>query len=127
MVTAHETIRSYAAAITALDTDAFVSCFSSNCEVADPVGAPPVSGHEGARAFFSGFLPVLSAIEFRAGNVFGGGNRAAFSWVAEATGKNGQIARAEGIDVFEFDESGKILRSYGFWDPGPFVAALTAP
>jgi hypothetical protein len=46
--------------------------------------------------------------------------------VIDATGKGGQSAHAEGIDVFEFDESGKIVRGFAYWDAGPFIAALTA-
>lgn len=126
MPSAEQTIHTYAAAITALDTDAFVACFAPNCELNDPVGAPPSYGQDGARAFFTGFLPLLDSIEFRPVTIFAASGSAAYSWVVEATGKAGQSARAEGIDVFEFDADGKILRSFGYWNPGPFVAALTA-
>ncbi len=122
----HDTIGAYAAAIGALDPIAFAACFARECELHDPVGAPPHRGLDGARAMLAGFLPLLESIHFRSGEVFLNGRSAAFTWMIEATGKNGRAASAHGIDVVEFDESGKIVRTSGYWDPGPFVGALTA-
>lgn len=126
MTRQHQTIHAYTAAINALDAEAFANCFAEECELNDPVGAPPARGREGARAFFNAFAPLLSRMNIRAGRIFLNGDKAAFSWVMEAEGRGGQFATAEGIDVFEFDANGKIARSYGYWNPGPFVAALTA-
>jgi len=126
MTPQHETIHAYAAAINALDADAFADCFAANCELNDPVGAPPSLGREGARAFFGAFAPLISKVTIRPGRIYLNGDRAAFTWALEAVGRGGQFATAEGIDVFEFDAAGKIVRSHGFWNPGPFVAALTA-
>jgi len=120
----HDTIHAYAAAITALNPDAFAACFAENCELHDPVGAPPALGHAGARAFFGAFQPLLKSIHLRAGHVYLNGHEAAFTWTLEATGVNGKTATADGIDTFHFDAHGKILRSNGYWDPAPFVAAL---
>jgi steroid delta-isomerase len=126
MTVFHNTIQAYTRAINTLDADAFAACFAANCELNDPVGAPPARGHEGAKAFFGAFAPLLQSIRIQPGRVFLNGGQAAFTWTIEAAGNNGKSATAEGIDVFEFDESGKITRSYGYWDPKPFVAALTA-
>lgn len=126
MTTQETTIHAYAASITALDADAFVACFSPNCRIEDPVGGPPATGHDGARAFFTGFLPIISSIECRVGKIFATGNSVAFTWTMDARGAGGQTARVEGIDVFVFDQNGKILGSQGYWDAGSFVAALTA-
>ncbi len=120
----HQTIRDYAHAIGTLNADAFVACFSADCELNEPVGAPAHVGQEGARTFFNGMAPLISKIEFRAGPVYLCGQRAAFSWTIEAEGKSGQASNADGIDIFEFNEAGKIARSVAYWDPGPFVAAL---
>ena len=122
----HQTIEAYAAAISALDPDAFAACFAADCELNDPAGSPTVHGQDGARAFLSGFLPLLGKAQFRPGAVHVGGTRAAFAWTMEAEGKKGQRGTGEGIDVLEFNEAGKITRTYAFWNPGPLVAALTA-
>ena len=122
----HQTIEAYAAAISALDPDAFAACFAADCELNDPAGSPTVRGQDGAKAFLSGFLPILSKAQFRPGTVRVGGTRAAFAWTIEAEGKKGQMGTGEGIDVLEFNEVGKIVRTYAFWNPAPLVAALTA-
>ena len=83
-------------------------------------------GQDGAKAFLSGFLPILSKAQFRPGTVRVGGTRAAFARTMEAEGKKGQMGTGEGIDVLEFNEAGKIVRTYAFWNPGPLVAELTA-
>ena len=125
MTVFHDTILAYTAAIGALDADAFAACFAPDSELHDPVGAPPHYGREGARAMLASFQPLVESIHFRPGEIRLHGRSAAFTWVIEAKGKNGRAASAEGIDVIEFDETGKIVRTNGYWDPGPFVAALT--
>lgn len=122
----HQTIEAYAAAISALDPDAFAACFAADCELNDPAGSPAVRGPDGAKAFLSGFLPILSKAQFRPGPIHVGGTRAAFTWVMDAEGKKGQTGSGEGIDVLEFNDAGKIVRTHAFWNPGPLVAALTA-
>ena len=122
----HQTIEAYAAAISAMDPDAFAACFAADCELNVPAGSPTVRGQEGAKAFLRGFLPILSKVQFQPGAVRTGGSRAAFTWTIQAEGKAGQLGTAEGIDVVEFDEAGKIVRTHAFWNPGQLVAALTA-
>lgn len=122
----HQTIEAYATAISTMDPDAFAACFAADCELNDPAGSPTVRGQEGAKAFLSGFLPILSKVQFQPGAVRTGGSRAAFTWTMQAEGKAGQLGTAEGIDVLEFDDTGKIVRTYAFWNPGQLVAALTA-
>ena len=126
MTAQHQTILDYAAAIGRLDADGFVACFTADCQLNDPVGAPPALGHAGARAFFGAFAPLLASISFTPGQIHHNGLAAAFTWTIEAVGKGGQTATANGIDVMEFDATGKIAKSFGYWNPGPFVAALTA-
>lgn len=122
----HEAIQAYAAAISALDPEAFAACFAADCELNDPAGSPTIHGQDGAKAFLSGFLPILSKAQFLPLAIHVGGTRAAFSWVMNAEGKKGQTGSGEGIDVLEFNEAGKIVRTYAFWNPGPLVAVLTA-
>lgn len=122
----HQTIHAYAAAINALDPAAFAACFAADCQLNDPVGAPPHVGQAGASAFLEAFVPLLNSVHLRAGKIYLNGRSAAFTWAMEAEGKNGRKASGDGIDVIEFDETGKITRTYGYWDPGAFIAALTA-
>jgi len=119
-------VHAYAAAINAMDPEAFAALFAREAEIHDPVGAPPWKGPDGAREFLGQFVPVTETVYLRAGKIEVNGNHAAFTWAVEATGKNGQFAAADGIDVLVFDINGKIVRASGYWNPGPFVAALLA-
>ena len=109
-----------------LNMQRLAACFAADCELNDPVGAPPAHGQAGAKAFFSGFLPLLSQASFRPGPIHVCGTGAAFSWVIEAVGKKGQHGAVTGVDVLEFNAAGKIVKSMAYWNPGPLVAALTA-
>lgn len=121
-----ETIHAFANAITTLNIESFAACFAPNSEMHDPVGAPPWIGPEGARQFFSQFLPLLESIEFRVGEVHVSANQAAFTWTMTATGNDGRAATATGIDTVAFNDANQFLRLNGYWEPAPFVAALTA-
>ncbi len=121
----HEAVLNYTTSITALDVERYVACFAENCQLDDPVGAPVAQGKDAARAFFNGFLPVIAKIEMRPGKIYVNGQKAAFNWTMDAVGKQGQPAAADGIDTLEFNDAGEIVKISGYWDPGPFVAALT--
>ena len=114
------------AAINALDADAFAACFADGAELHDPVGAPPLAGPEGARAFMGRFAPMIASIYIRAGKIHVAGESVAFTWALEATGKNGCTAFADGIDSMVVNGEGKLVSVHGYWDAAPFVAALTA-
>ncbi len=86
-MTHHESIQTYTAAISALDVGAFADCFIQKCEINDPVGAPVIHGHDGAKAFFNGMAALLSKIEMKPVAIHVGGTRAAFSWTMVAEGK----------------------------------------
>jgi steroid delta-isomerase len=121
-----QAVHAYMAAINAIDPDAYAACFAEGAELHDPVGAPPLVGPEGARAFMGQFAPLIESIYIRAGKIHVAGESAVFTWALEATGKNGRMAAADGIDVMVFNGEGKLLRLHGYWDAAPFIAALTA-
>jgi steroid delta-isomerase len=121
-----QSVHAYMAAINLLDADAYAACFAPEAELHDPVGAPPLIGPDGARAFMAQFAPLLQAIYIRAGKIYVAGNRAAFPWAMEATGTNGRTAAADGIDIMVFDGEGRIVSLQGYWDAAAFVATLTA-
>lgn len=122
----HDSIHAYMAAINAMDPAAFAACFTEDCELNDPVGAPPHVGHGGARGFLSGMMPLVESVYIRPGKIQLNGRVAAFTWAIEAKGRNGKWVAADGIDVIEFAESGKIRRTSAYWDIGSFIAVLTA-
>ena len=121
-----DTVNAYAAAINTMNAIAYVACFAPDSELYDPADGAAFYGHDGALAFFSQFEPLLESIRFTPGQVHLSGNHAAFPWRIEANGKNGRTASAEGIDAAVFNDDGHIVTLRGYWNAGPFVAALTA-
>lgn len=122
----YEAVYSYAATINNINPAAFAALFSDTGAVHDPVGSPPWVGPDGAGRFLEQFVPLLKSVHMRPGKIQINGTHVAFSWAMEATAKNGRTAAADGIDVIVYNAEGKIERVYGYWDPAPFLAILTA-
>ena len=124
MPTTAEAVRMYFAAIRSLDVDRFVDVFAPDAVSHDPVGASPHVGHEGIRSFFAGVSAAFSELDLSEADVFVCGTSAATKWTGSGTGRNGKQVRFEGIDVFECDDTGKIVQVRVFWDPKPVMAVL---
>src|SRR4051794_34494087 len=109
-----------------MNLDAWVSTFEEEAISEDPVGAPPIQGHNELRNFFLGLTDLFSRVGITEDSVFVCGNDAAVKWTGYGVGKNGQQVEFEGIDVFQMSESGKIIRLKSYWDPQPMIARLKA-
>lgn len=48
--------------------------------------------------------------------------RAAAKWTGRGVTKDNQSLKFEGINFFEFDETGKIIKLVGFWNPADAIA-----
>lgn len=122
----YEAVYSYAATINNLNPPAYAALFSATSAVHSPVGTAPFAGPEGAARYLEQFVPHLQSIRFRPGKIRNNGSHAAFEWVLEATSKTGRQVTAEGLDVIVYNAEGLIERVYGYWEPAPFLAAITA-
>ena len=91
--------------------------FADNAVFEDPVGSPPVNDPqeilELGKKFMSGFETVGLHEEF----VRVVGNEAAARWTGKGTTKEGKQVRFEGINIFEFNRDGKIVKLKGYWSP----------
>jgi steroid delta-isomerase len=125
-----ETIRSviaaYFAAVRAMKVDDWLATFARDAEVHDPVEAPAMKGPEALRRFFLGITGAFQKIEVFEDHVFVSGTRAAVKWTGRGTGKNGRRVAFEGVDIFEIDAQGKILRMWGYWNPQALMTQLAA-
>lgn len=119
-----EAINHYFAAICNLDAAAFIACFAADCVSHDPVGAPPISGHEGLRNFFGGILATFDKLHMAETAVYINKNEAAVHWQAEGVGKNGKSTTFSGIDLFTINEDGKIAALRAYWNPRAMMAQL---
>lgn len=126
MPTPQETIDAYFAAIRRKDAPAWVACFAPDGIAFDPAHGPPRQGSDAHRAFFDGVAGLFAELDFRPGEAYVCGNRAAVPFTARCLTHTGNTAQAAGIDVFRFDHQGRILSLEGYWDPAPLFAAADA-
>lgn len=118
------TIEQYFASIRAGDRAGWLASFAPDGVSEDPAGTPPRSGYGELGAFWDGMVAVLSRMDFHATAVHVCGRRAAVAWCADLAAANGRGTFCEGIDLFEFDDSDRISRVTGYWDPAAAFVAL---
>ena len=117
-------IKAYFAAIRDMNMDAWIDTFAEDAVSNDPVGSPPIVGHQKLRDFFQSIAGAFEKVGIIEDYVFVAGNGAAVKWTGSGTSKQGKPVRFEGIDVFEINENGKIQRVHAYWNPAEMVAQL---
>jgi steroid delta-isomerase len=117
-------IKTYFAAIRAMDIPAIVNTFAEDAVSHDPVGAQPIEGHQKLTEFFQSITAAFKEVGLTEDQVFVAGTGAAVKWTGSGISKQGNKVRFEGIDVFEVNEAGKIRRLYAYWNPAEMVAQL---
>ena len=113
----------YFDAIRRLDADAWVACFAPDAEVRDPADSPPRIGDQAHRDFFTGIAALFRELDFRPERIFPRGPGAAVYFRARCLARNGRTIDLDGIDLIELDNSGRIRRLAGYWDPAPLLVA----
>jgi len=119
-----QTVAEYFAAIRAMDVERWVNIFDANAVSHDPVGTPPLHGHEALRQFLTQVNSGFETIGLTEDSVFVNGNSAAAKWTGKGKGRNGKSVTFEGIDVIECNDEGKIVSVHAYWDPGPVMAVI---
>jgi steroid Delta-isomerase len=122
--TTKQAVAEYFAAIRALDADRWVNTFAPDAVSHDPVGAPPMQGHEALHKFMSGLKDMSESLSLTEESIFVCGNSAAVKWTGKGRSHAGKDFAFEGIDVIDCNEAGKIIQVRAFWDPAPVMAAL---
>ena len=108
-------VEAYVRALNAADLDTIVSLYAEDALVEDPVGSSPKRGLDEIRAFYAGSLRMKLHVELE-GNVRAVANEAAFAFSVsfEVQGRKTTIRP---IDVFRFDEAGRIVQMRAFFGP----------
>jgi len=114
----------YFAVTRSMDVNAWLACFADDAVSYDPYGGRPVQGKDALRTFFLTVVGEFKEIGFTENFVTVAGNRAAVKFTARGTGKNGNTAICEGIDVFELNHAGTIQTMWGYWNPAAMMAQL---
>jgi steroid delta-isomerase len=122
--TLETTVAEYFSALRAMDVDRWVATFAPTATSNDPVGAPPLHGHDALRAFATGMFGLFQNVGLTENSVFIAGNTAAVKWTGAGLGKKGASVTFEGIDVITVDDSAKIILVNAYWNPAPVLAAV---
>ena len=108
----------YAAAWSRLDIDAVLSLFATDSVVHDPVDGPALEGVDAIRAYFSRGVDFVRAVRL-VGTVRvsrDGHHAAACIEIEEDLGTRG-IKVLEAIDVWSFDDDGRIATMNAYFGP----------
>ncbi len=105
----------YVDALVASDLEGVLALFAEDATVEDPVGTPIKAGRDELAAFYQ-----VACDSVVAGQLLGtprfAGAEVAFPFEITIT-SNDSTMRMEIIDVFTFDESGKIRGMRAYWGP----------
>jgi len=108
-------VQQYIEGVSAQDMGAIRELYDEGAMVQDPVGSDPHVGIEAIAAFYKQGFNVNIQLEL-AGPVRCAGNSAAFPFVA-TTDFGGKKMRIDVIDVFEFNDSGRVQSMKAYWGP----------
>ncbi len=101
----------YVDALTNNDLEAIVSLYADNAVVEDPVGSEPHRGIDAIRDFYAGLVKYNLKAEL-SGPIRMAGDEVAFPFNCDnpVAGVTLNI-----IDVFKFDDTGKVVSMRAFW------------
>src|SRR5688572_23137803 len=111
-------VHAYVAAFDAADPEAAVALFAADATVEDPVGTPAKVGAQAIREFYTFSMGTGAKLHLQ-GPIRVGHDFAAFAFQVRL--KMGEAdATVDVIDVFRFDEAGKVRSMQAFFGPGNF-------
>lgn len=111
-------VERYVAAFDNGDAAAVRDLFAENATVEDPVGTPPHVGHDAIHTFYARSMQTGARLKLD-GPVRTVGNTAAFPFSVHLT-LDGSPARIDVIDLFSFDEDGKVASMRAYFGPANF-------
>jgi len=110
-----EKVQRYITSVSTQDIEAIKGLFDENAAVADPVGTDPHVGIEAICAFYKGGFAFQTKLELT-GPVRCAGNSAAFPFTCTFE-IGGNKTRLDVIDIFEFNDAGRIQSMRAYWGP----------
>jgi steroid delta-isomerase len=110
----------YAAAWSRRDMGAVVALFSPDAVVHDPVDGPGVEGQDKIRAFFAEFGAPVRAMRLAGPVHISADCRHAAARVDAEVDLGEGATLVESLDVFTFDDDGRIATMNAYWGPTNF-------
>ncbi len=117
-------IDQYFKALSQIDRNDFLSCFSADAELHDPYGGRPFVGSEGLSKWFDSFERTWTEFSIEAEESHSSGDGTAVKWAATGATHSAKRASFSGIDVFFLNENGLISRMDGYWDAPAMLAQI---
>lgn len=115
----------YFEALSDLDRQAYIACFSDEAELIDPYGGRPFHGREGLSKWFTGMERTWAKFSMKPINHYVSGDRVAVHWQASGESLAGKTATFAGINVFTIGEHGAITRLEGYWDAASMMDQIS--
>lgn len=117
-------VEEYFASIASLDVQRYVNNFAANGVLEDPVGTPPVQGTQAIAGYFGAISAPFSHIKAKVQEVIPCGQEAAVNWKLNLTRADGKKIQIDGMGIFKFDQTGKLVSVREFWDLAAFLAQM---
>ena len=114
-------VETYVASYNEADLDGIVSIFADNATVEDPVGSSVLHGNAAIREFMSAGVGMGAKLRLL-GAIRCVSDTAAFPFAVELE-MDGVAKRIEVIDIFRFDDDGKVTEMRAVWGPQNMVDA----
>ena len=110
------TVHAYVCALNAGDVDAIIALYADDALIEDPVGSASRRGLAEIRAFYAGSLRLKLQVALE-GQIRAVANEAAFAFSVSFE-MNGQRTTIRPIDMFRFDQAGRIVQMRALFGPG---------
>ena len=117
-------VRYFDAALNELDVKVFVSLFTPDGVLEDPVGTPPHQGREAIHQFVSAARTKIERGEVNIGEIFACGSESAVRWTVQLSTKRGEHLTINGCGIFMFNEERQIRHVREYYDVASLLAIL---
>jgi steroid Delta-isomerase len=118
-------IDDFFAAGATLDIDRYLSLFTPDGVLHDPVGTPAYRGHKAIRDHLQQLTGPFLGLNFTVEKVIAAsGTDVAVQWTVEAPTTTGKVVRLPGIILFRFNEDGLIRSNEEFWSLADLLGQL---
>jgi steroid delta-isomerase len=114
-------VHAYVEAFARGDADMAAGLFADDASVEDPVGTPPICGKAAIAEFYRGAMATGAKLRLD-GPVRAAAGHAAFAFHVDLDWQ-GARQRIDVIDLFRFDDAGKIAEMRAFFGPANMGAA----
>jgi steroid Delta-isomerase len=109
-------VHTYVRGFATSHAEPIIDLFAENAVIEDPLGTPAMVGKEAVRAFYTRIMADGGARLELLGPVRTAASSAAFVFASFLT-REGVNSRIDVVDVWDFDEAGKITNMRAYWGP----------